>query len=68
MDQVPTFSRALCLCQWQLHQRPEHPGEGPQEDRHHRQLPTGDPDMASPPFEQHLLSPRDTKPISLMPL
>ena len=43
MDQVQTFSRALCLCQWQLHQRPEHPGEGPQEDRHHRQLPTGDP-------------------------
>ena len=57
MDQVPTFSRALCLCQWQLHQRPEHPGEGPQEDRHHRQLPTGDSIVS------HLLKRLDPKPI-----
>ena len=35
VDQVPTFSRALCLCQRQLHQGPQHPGQGPQEDRHH---------------------------------
>ena len=42
MDQVPTFPRALRLRQRQLHQRPQHPGQGPQEDRHHRQLPTGE--------------------------
>ena len=41
MDQVQAFSRALRLCQWQLHQRLKHPRKRLVKNRNHWQFATG---------------------------
>ena len=42
MDQVPSLPGALRLCQRQLHQGLEHPGQRLEEDCYHRQFSAGE--------------------------